>query len=104
MAWWDIDGHKKVTDAIGVPTAAGEELYLWDGFREMIEKRAVDIVHPDLLTSGGMLETKRIADYAERYDLLTDIPDVASNHNAGTLRFAPDGMLYASLGDDANPL
>jgi L-alanine-DL-glutamate epimerase-like enolase superfamily enzyme len=69
MPWWDIDGHKQVTDAINVPTAAGEELYLWDGFRELIEKRAVDILHPDLLTSGGMLETKKIADYGERYGL-----------------------------------
>jgi L-alanine-DL-glutamate epimerase-like enolase superfamily enzyme len=71
MPWWDIDGHKQVTDAIDIPTAAGEELYLWDGFRELIEKRAVDILHPDLLTSGGMLETKRIADYGERYGLPT---------------------------------
>ena len=71
MPWWDIDGHKQVTDAIDVPTAAGEELYLWDGFREMIEKRAVDIIHPDLLTSGGMLETKKIADYGERFGLPT---------------------------------
>ena len=71
MPWWDIEGHKQVTDAIQVPTAAGEELYLWDGFREMIEKRAVDILHPDLLTAGGMLETKKIADYGERYGLPT---------------------------------
>jgi L-alanine-DL-glutamate epimerase-like enolase superfamily enzyme len=69
--WWDIEAHKQVTDAINVPTAAGEELYLWDGFREMIETRAVDIIHPDLLTSGGMAETKRIADYAERYGIPT---------------------------------
>ena len=71
MPWWDIDGHRQVTDALTVPTAAGEELYLWDGFRDLIEKRAVDIIHPDLLTSGGMLETKRIADYAERFGLPT---------------------------------
>jgi L-alanine-DL-glutamate epimerase-like enolase superfamily enzyme len=69
--YWDIEAHRQVTEAIGVPTAAGEELYLWEGFREMIEKRAVDIIHPDLLTSGGMAETKRIADYAERYGLPT---------------------------------
>ena len=71
MPWYDVDGHKRVTDALKTPIAAGEELYLWDGFREMIEKRAVDIIHPDLLTSGGMLETKKIADYAERYGLPT---------------------------------
>jgi L-alanine-DL-glutamate epimerase-like enolase superfamily enzyme len=71
MPWWDIAGHKEVTDAIGVPTAAGEELYLWDGFRELIETRGVDILHPDLLTAGGMLETKKIADYGERYGLPT---------------------------------
>ena len=67
MPWWDIDGHKEVSEAITVPTAAGEELYLWDGFRALIERRAVDIIHPDLLTCGGMLETKKIADYAERF-------------------------------------
>jgi glucose/arabinose dehydrogenase len=41
--------------------------------------------------------------FADRYDILTDIPDNASNHNGGTLRFGPDGMLYASLGEDADP-
>lgn len=40
---------------------------------------------------------------ASRYDLLTAIPDNAFNHNGGTLRFGPDGMLYASLGEDATP-
>lgn len=41
-------------------------------------------------------------DPATRYDILTDVPDVRSNHNGGTLRFGPDGMLYNSLGDDAS--
>lgn len=71
MPWQDIDGHKRVTDTVSTPIAAGEELYLWDGFREMIEKRAVDVLHPDPLTSGGLMETKKIADYGERYGLPT---------------------------------
>ena len=71
MPWWDVAGHKRVADALRTPIAAGEELYLWDGFREFIEQRALDILHPDLLTSGGMLETKRIADYGERYGIPT---------------------------------
>jgi len=40
-------------------------------------------------------------DPATRYDLIVDIPDNAFNHNGGTLRFGPDGMLYASFGEDA---
>lgn len=69
--WYDVDAHRQVTEAINVPTAAGEELYLLDGFRELIEKRAVDIIHPDLLTSGGMAETKRISDFAEQHGIPT---------------------------------
>ena len=71
LPWWDVEGNLQVTRAINVPTLNGEDIYLWDGWREMIEKRAIDIIHPDLLTSGGMAETKRIADYAERYGLPT---------------------------------
>jgi glucose/arabinose dehydrogenase len=42
-------------------------------------------------------------DLASRFDLITDVPDNASNHNGGTLRFGLDGMLYASFGEDADP-
>ncbi len=71
MPWWDIEAHKRVADAIGVPIAAGEELYLLEGFAEVIETRAFDILHPDLLTAGGMRETKRIADAAEDHNIPT---------------------------------
>ena len=71
VAFHDIAGHKLVADALQVPVAGGEDLYLWDGFREAIETRAFDVLHPDLLTSGGMLETKNIADYGERHGLPT---------------------------------
>jgi len=40
--------------------------------------------------------------FGSRMNLITDIPDNASNHNGGTLRFGPDGKLYASLGEDAD--
>ncbi len=38
-----------------------------------------------------------------RFRLLGTIPDNAPNHNGGTLRFAADGSLIASVGDDAFP-
>jgi L-alanine-DL-glutamate epimerase-like enolase superfamily enzyme len=71
MPWQDVEANRLVTRAINVPTLTGEDIYLLDGFQELIAQRAVDILQPDLLTSGGMLETKRIADYGERYGLPT---------------------------------
>ncbi len=71
MPWEDVEANRIVTRAINVPTLNGEDIYLLDGWREMIERRAIDIIQPDLLTAGGMLETKKIADYAERYGLPT---------------------------------
>jgi len=50
-------------------------------------------------TAGGPLT----ADPASRFDLLDAIPDQASNHNGGTVRFAPDGTLIVSLGEDGVP-
>lgn len=71
VQWWDVASHKQVKDSVNVPICAGEELYLLEGFKPYIEQRALDINHPDLLTSGGMLETKKIADYADQFAIPT---------------------------------
>lgn len=39
-------------------------------------------------------------DPATRYDVIASVPDNDDRHNGGTLRFGPDGMLYASFGED----
>lgn len=71
LPWTDIEGHRRVADALLTPVAAGEDLYLYEGFREAIETRAFDVIHPDMLTSGGLMETKRIAEHAERHSIPT---------------------------------
>ena len=71
MPVFDVKGNRKVTRAINVPTLNGEQGYLLDGLRKMIKKQAVDIIQPDLVTVGGMMETKRVADYAERHGIPT---------------------------------
>ena len=52
----------------------------------------------NLTGTGGDL----VASATSRYDIVDGIPDAAPNHNGGTLRFGTDGLLYASLGDDAS--
>lgn len=66
VPWFDVINNKKLSDALETPILTGEDIYcLKDGFKPLIDARAVDIIQPDLGTSGGLLETKRIGDYAE---------------------------------------
>jgi L-alanine-DL-glutamate epimerase-like enolase superfamily enzyme len=65
IPWKFTDHWKMISDAIETPTLTGEDIYLKEDFIKLIDARAVDMVHPDLATSGGLLETKKIGDYAE---------------------------------------
>jgi L-alanine-DL-glutamate epimerase-like enolase superfamily enzyme len=66
VPWFYTDQNKTLSDAIETPIATGEDIYmLKGGFKPLLDAHAVDIIQPDLGTSGGLLETKRIGDYAE---------------------------------------
>jgi L-alanine-DL-glutamate epimerase-like enolase superfamily enzyme len=67
IPWQYTDLWKQITDAIGVPTLTGEDIYLKEPFIELCRKRAIRKIHPDLATSGGILETKKIGDAAQEY-------------------------------------
>jgi L-alanine-DL-glutamate epimerase-like enolase superfamily enzyme len=56
---------KQIADAVDIPILTGEDIYLKENFIELCRAHAVDIIHPDLATSGGILETKKIGDAAE---------------------------------------
>jgi L-alanine-DL-glutamate epimerase-like enolase superfamily enzyme len=69
IPWQYTDLWKKITDAVDIPTLTGEDIYLKEGFIELAKNHAVDILHPDLATSGGILETKKIGDAIQEYGL-----------------------------------
>ncbi len=69
IPWQYTDQWKEISQAVDVPTLTGEDIYLKEGFRDLIEKRAVDMVHPDPVSAGGYLETKRIGDFAEEHGM-----------------------------------
>lgn len=69
IPWQYADQWTEISQAINVPTLTGEDIYLKEGFRELIEKRAVDMVHPDPVSAGGYLETKRIGDFAQEHGI-----------------------------------
>jgi len=78
VPWQYWQQHKTITEALETPTTTGEDIYLLENFKALIDNHAVDIVHPDLASSGGLLETKRIGDYAEENGI------AMAMHQAGT--------------------
>jgi len=67
IPWQYTELLKKITDSIDVPTLTGEDIYLKEPFEVLCREHAVDMIQPDLLTAGGILETKKIGDMAQEY-------------------------------------
>ncbi len=65
IPWQYTELWKQITTSIDVPTLTGEDIYLKEEFIKLADTKAVDMIHPDLATAGGILETKKIGDYAE---------------------------------------
>jgi len=65
----NVDALKKVSENVKIPIAGGERVYTRYGFRRFIESQALDIVQPDIGLVGGLTEAKKIAAYAETYNL-----------------------------------
>ncbi len=63
----NVDALLDITRSTTIPVATGERLFTRWGFREVIEKRAVAIVQPDLCHAGGIFEGKKIAAMAETH-------------------------------------
>ena len=67
LPWYHTDLLKQLRDAIDVPICTGEDMYLLEPFEVLCREHAVDVIQPDLSSSGGILETKRIGDMAQKY-------------------------------------
>ncbi|MBI1357639.1 MAG: mandelate racemase/muconate lactonizing enzyme family protein [Acidobacteria bacterium] len=78
VPWQHPEMMKQITDAVDIPILTGEDIFLKEEFMKLIDMHAVDIVHPDLASSGGLLETKKIGDYAQEHGV------AMAMHFAGT--------------------
>jgi len=61
---------KKVAEQVSVPVATGERIHTRYDFRELFELQAADIIQPDITHLGGLLETKKLAAWADSYYVL----------------------------------
>ena len=65
LPWQQTAMWQSLHAATTVPLGTGEDIYLLKNFKPLLDSGALAVVHPDLLTAGGIGETKRVGDYAE---------------------------------------
>ncbi len=78
IPWQFTDQWLRLAQSVTTPVCTGEDIYLKDGFKDLIEQRAVAVIHPDIMTSGGIMETKKIGDFAQEHGI------AMAMHMAGT--------------------
>ncbi len=83
VPWQFGELMKQIRDSTTTPILTGEDIYLKEEFIKLIDMGAVDMIHPDLASSGGLLETKKIGDYAMERGV------AMAMHFAGTPDFVP---------------
>ena len=67
IPWQYTEQYVRLRNATTVPICTGEDIYLKENFKPLLEKGGVSVIHPDLLSSGGILENKKIGDMAQEY-------------------------------------
>jgi L-alanine-DL-glutamate epimerase-like enolase superfamily enzyme len=88
----NVAAMREVKRSTTTPICAGENLYLRQGFRDLLEKQAVDIIMPDIPKCGGLSECRKIANLAEIYyipfaphNVASPIGTMASAHVCATV-------------------
>jgi L-alanine-DL-glutamate epimerase-like enolase superfamily enzyme len=76
------DDYRELTMSTTTPIHTGEEIYLRQNFRELIEKHAVRILGPDPEDMGGIAEMKWVSEYADLH----------------SIQFAPHGTFDGLIG------
>ncbi|MHC4179570.1 MAG: mandelate racemase/muconate lactonizing enzyme family protein [Planctomycetota bacterium] len=89
----NAEAFARLTAASKVPIATGENLFTRQSFRPFIEKQACDFIQPDAQKCGGLLETKKIADWADLYymnmlchNMCSPVGTIASGHACMAIR------------------
>lgn len=67
IPWQYTEQYVRLKNSTTVPICTGEDIYLKENFEPLLKSGGVSVIHPDLLSSGGILENKKIGDMAQDY-------------------------------------
>ena len=63
----DVDGYVEVTRSLDMAVAGGENEFTRWGFRDLVVRKAMDIIQPDVCAAGGISECRKIAALASAH-------------------------------------
>lgn len=69
----NVENFVEIKNKVNIPLASGERIYTRLGYRTFFEKRALQVIQPDLCLCGGLTEAKKICDMAWVYDAAVQI-------------------------------
>jgi gluconate/galactonate dehydratase len=67
IPWQMTEQYARLARSCTTPICTGEDIYLKENFRPLLASGGVAVIHPDLLTSGGIYENKKIGDLAQEH-------------------------------------
>ena len=67
IPWQMTDQYVRLARSCTTPICTGEDIYLKENFEPLLESGGVAVIHPDLLSSGGIYENKKIGDLAQEH-------------------------------------
>ena len=91
VLWWDLDATRRVTDALDIDVAGGEQDFDLPTWRRLIKTFAVDIIQPDVMYLGGIAKTLQVAGWAAEAGL----PVTPHAANLGLVTMATMHLLRA---------
>ena len=66
----NADVYRELTRSTTTPIHTGEQIYLRQNFKDLIERKAVRIIGPDPCDVGGIAELKWIAEFADLHGVM----------------------------------
>ena len=78
IPWQFTEQYVRLSNACTTPICTGEDIYCKEEFIKLFQAQAISVAHPDIASSGGILETKKIGDLAQEYGISMAL------HMAGT--------------------
>ncbi len=90
---FNVEGYKRVTESTKTTICTGENLFGRDDFKPFLVNQACDVFQPDVVKTGGLLESKKISDMADLWNipvavhnLSSPVGTMASAHVSATIR------------------